>query len=100
MPCTVESVSLEPMFGNKFIAVGEDTWVRHFNIGEEIVQDFINAGSNVMDLGVSYRSSINMRKKDIQKRFDDKDVDGSHAPVMDSRCVVLLEIAKCVVGRV
>ncbi|GJY54013.1 hypothetical protein Tco_0445677, partial [Tanacetum coccineum] len=29
-------------------------------------------------------------------RFDDKDVDSSHAPVMDSRCVVLLEIAKCV----
>ncbi|GJT02506.1 hypothetical protein Tco_0823675 [Tanacetum coccineum] len=26
--------------------------------------------------------------------FDDKDVDRSHAPVMDSRCVVLLEIAK------
>ncbi|CAH1442563.1 unnamed protein product [Lactuca virosa] len=38
MPCTVESASLEPKFGNKFIAGGEDMWIRlfDFNTGEEI----------------------------------------------------------------
>ncbi|KVH98009.1 WD40 repeat-containing protein [Cynara cardunculus var. scolymus] len=38
MPCTVESASLEPNFGNKFIAGGEDMWIRlfDFNTGEEI----------------------------------------------------------------
>ncbi|PWA97653.1 WD40 repeat-containing protein [Artemisia annua] len=38
MPCTVESASLEPKFGNKFIAGGEDMWIRlfYFNTGEEI----------------------------------------------------------------
>lgn len=38
MPCTVESASLEPMFGNKFIAGGEDMWVHvfDFHTGEEI----------------------------------------------------------------
>ncbi|KAM1155307.1 hypothetical protein ACFX15_025619 [Malus domestica] len=38
MPCTVESASLEPKFGNKFIAGGEDMWVHvfDFHTGEEI----------------------------------------------------------------
>ncbi|GKV35624.1 hypothetical protein SLEP1_g43871 [Rubroshorea leprosula] len=38
MPCSVESASLEPKFGNKFIAGGEDMWVRvfEFHTGEEI----------------------------------------------------------------
>lgn len=31
MPCNVESASLEPKFGNKFIAGGEDMWVRVFD---------------------------------------------------------------------
>ncbi|KAL7597434.1 hypothetical protein Lser_V15G30193 [Lactuca serriola] len=40
MSCTVESASLEPKFGNKFIVVGEDMWIHlfDFNTGEEIVQ--------------------------------------------------------------
>lgn len=38
MPCTVESASLEPKYGNKFVAGGEDMWVRVFNFhtGDEI----------------------------------------------------------------
>ncbi|GMH04488.1 hypothetical protein Nepgr_006327 [Nepenthes gracilis] len=38
MPCTVESASLEPKYGNKFTAGGEDMWVRvfDFHTGEEI----------------------------------------------------------------
>ncbi|XP_024979383.1 serine-threonine kinase receptor-associated protein-like [Cynara cardunculus var. scolymus] len=38
MPCNMESASLEPKFGNKFIAGGEDMWVRlfDFSTGEEI----------------------------------------------------------------
>ncbi|KAL9257187.1 Serine-threonine kinase receptor-associated protein-like protein [Drosera capensis] len=38
MPCTIESASLEPKYGNKFIAGGEDMWVRvfDFHTGEEI----------------------------------------------------------------
>ncbi|KAL5185983.1 Serine-threonine kinase receptor-associated protein [Glycine soja] len=38
MPCTVESVSLEPKYGNKFVAGGEDMWVRvfDFHTGNEI----------------------------------------------------------------
>uniref|UniRef100_A0A7N0TBH3 Serine-threonine kinase receptor-associated protein n=1 Tax=Kalanchoe fedtschenkoi TaxID=63787 RepID=A0A7N0TBH3_KALFE len=38
MPCTVESASLEPKHGNKFIAGGEDMWVHifDFHTGEEI----------------------------------------------------------------
>ncbi|GAA0144028.1 translation initiation factor [Lithospermum erythrorhizon] len=38
MPCTVESVSLEPNYGCKFVAGGEDMWVRvfDFHTGEEI----------------------------------------------------------------
>lgn len=38
MPCNVESASLEPKFGNKFIAGGEDMWVHlfDFHTGEEI----------------------------------------------------------------
>lgn len=37
MPCTVESASLEPKYGNKFVAGGEDMWVRvfDFHTGEE-----------------------------------------------------------------
>ncbi|XP_054821409.1 uncharacterized protein LOC129320177 isoform X2 [Prosopis cineraria] len=31
MPCTVESASLEPKHGNKFVAGGEDMWVRVFD---------------------------------------------------------------------
>ncbi|KAG0495997.1 hypothetical protein HPP92_000611 [Vanilla planifolia] len=31
MPCTVESASLEPKFGNKLVAGGEDMWVRMFD---------------------------------------------------------------------
>lgn len=38
MPCTVESASLEPKFGNKFVAGGEDLWVHvfDFHTGNEI----------------------------------------------------------------
>ncbi|KAI3786037.1 hypothetical protein L1987_45164 [Smallanthus sonchifolius] len=38
MPCNVESASLEPKLGDKFIAGGEDMWIRlfDFNTGEEI----------------------------------------------------------------
>ncbi|XVF34735.1 hypothetical protein REPUB_Repub18cG0084800 [Reevesia pubescens] len=38
LPCTVESASLEPKYGNKFIAGGEDMWVRvfDFHTGDEI----------------------------------------------------------------
>ncbi|KAK9030720.1 hypothetical protein V6N11_032134 [Hibiscus sabdariffa] len=38
MPCSVESASLEPKNGNKFIAGGEDMWVRMFDFhtGEEL----------------------------------------------------------------
>ncbi|XP_071710458.1 uncharacterized protein [Rutidosis leptorrhynchoides] len=38
MPCNVESASLEPKYGDKFIAGGEDMWIRlfDFNTGEEI----------------------------------------------------------------
>ncbi|XP_074281032.1 uncharacterized protein LOC141605976 [Silene latifolia] len=37
MKCTVESASLEPKYGNKFVAGGEDMWVRvfDFHTGEE-----------------------------------------------------------------
>ncbi|KAK6127951.1 hypothetical protein DH2020_038301 [Rehmannia glutinosa] len=39
MPCVVESASLEPKFGNKFIAGGEDMWIRvfDFDTGKEVV---------------------------------------------------------------
>nr|CCW03293.1 similar to serine-threonine kinase receptor-associated protein-like [Lupinus angustifolius] len=38
MPCTMESASLEPKYGNKFVAGGEDMWVRvfDFHTGNEI----------------------------------------------------------------
>jgi serine-threonine kinase receptor-associated protein len=38
MPCNVESASLEPKFGNKFVAGGEDLWVHvfDFHTGNEI----------------------------------------------------------------
>ncbi|XP_068651676.1 uncharacterized protein [Aristolochia californica] len=38
MPCPVESASLEPKLGNKFVAGGEDMWIRlfDFHTGEEI----------------------------------------------------------------
>ncbi|KAK4361953.1 hypothetical protein RND71_017194 [Anisodus tanguticus] len=38
LPCKVESSSLEPKFGNRFIAGGEDMWVHvfDFHTGEEI----------------------------------------------------------------
>ncbi|PIN03276.1 Serine/threonine kinase receptor-associated protein [Handroanthus impetiginosus] len=38
MPCIVESASLEPKFGNKFIAGGEDMWIHvfDFHTGEEV----------------------------------------------------------------
>jgi hypothetical protein len=38
MPCNVESASLEPKSGSKFVAGGEDLWVHLFDFftGEEI----------------------------------------------------------------
>lgn len=38
MPCIVESASLEPTYGNKFVAGGEDMWVRvfDFHTGAEV----------------------------------------------------------------
>lgn len=38
MPCIVESASLEPKYGNKFIAGGEDMWVHvfDFHTGQEV----------------------------------------------------------------
>ena len=43
MPCNVESASLEPKLGDKFIAGGEDMWIRlfDFNTGEEIGTHFV-----------------------------------------------------------
>lgn len=45
MPCTVESASLEPKYGNKFVAGGEDMWVRvfDFHTGEEtgVISEFL-----------------------------------------------------------
>ena len=43
MPCNVESASLEPKLGDKFIAGGEDMWIRlfDFNTGEEIGTRFV-----------------------------------------------------------
>lgn len=42
MPCIVESASLEPKVGNKFVAGGEDMWIRlfDFHTGEEIGEFF------------------------------------------------------------
>ena len=31
MPCIIESASMEPKYGNKFIAGGEDMWVHMFD---------------------------------------------------------------------
>lgn len=45
MPCMVESASLEPKFGNKFVAGGEDMWLHlfDFHTGEQIgLLDLIN----------------------------------------------------------
>lgn len=38
MPCNIESASLEPKLGNKFVAGGEDMWIHvfDFNTGEQI----------------------------------------------------------------
>ena len=38
MPCNVESASLEPKYGMKFIAGGEDMWIHvfDFHTGDEI----------------------------------------------------------------
>lgn len=38
MPCIMESASLEPTYGNKFVAGGEDMWVHvfDFHTGAEI----------------------------------------------------------------
>ncbi|KAK4357736.1 hypothetical protein RND71_023346 [Anisodus tanguticus] len=38
MPCTVESASLEPKYGFKFVVGGEDMWIRvfDFHTGEEL----------------------------------------------------------------
>jgi serine-threonine kinase receptor-associated protein len=38
MPCTVESASLDPETGSKFVTGGEDLWVHVFDFftGEEI----------------------------------------------------------------
>lgn len=38
MPCTIESASLEPKYGAKFVAGGEDMWIHIFDFytGEEI----------------------------------------------------------------
>jgi serine-threonine kinase receptor-associated protein len=38
MPCTVESASLDPKTGSKFVTGGEDLWVHVFDFftGEEI----------------------------------------------------------------
>jgi serine-threonine kinase receptor-associated protein len=38
MPCNVESASLEPKLGNKFVAGGEDMWIHvfDFHTGEQI----------------------------------------------------------------
>ena len=42
MPCNVESASLEPKSGSKFVAGGEDLWVHVFDFftGEEIGKFF------------------------------------------------------------
>lgn len=43
MPCVIESASMEPKYGNKFIAGGEDMWVHvfDFHTGVEIGESFI-----------------------------------------------------------
>ncbi|KAK6263974.1 hypothetical protein SCA6_019408 [Theobroma cacao] len=54
MPCSVESASLEPKHGKKFIAGGEDMWVHvfDFHTGEEIVR--LQQGSPCMVLSTVY----------------------------------------------
>lgn len=46
MPCKVESASIEPKFGNKFIVGGEDMWVHLFDFfsGEEICKCLMMCG--------------------------------------------------------
>lgn len=48
MPCSVESASLEPKLGNKFIAGGEDMWVHiyDFHTGKEIGKCLLNLRSS------------------------------------------------------
>lgn len=43
MPCNVESASLEPKYGNKFVAGGEDMWIHifDFHTGEEIGKIYV-----------------------------------------------------------
>jgi serine-threonine kinase receptor-associated protein len=44
MPCVVESASLDPKYGDKFVSGGEDMWVRVFDFftGEEIGNFFVS----------------------------------------------------------
>ncbi|KAG8487332.1 hypothetical protein CXB51_020913 [Gossypium anomalum] len=56
MPCTVESASLEPIYGNKFIAGGEDMWVRVFDFqsGDEIgMFSYINLSTGLYFLVIT-----------------------------------------------
>lgn len=43
MPCIMESASLEPRLGNKFVAGGQDMWVHvfDFHTGAEIGEKFL-----------------------------------------------------------
>jgi len=52
MPCNVESASLEPKSGDKFIAGGEDMWIRlfDFNTGEEIGKHSTTFSFNIITL--------------------------------------------------
>lgn len=54
MPFSMESASLEPKLGNKFIAGGEDMWVHiyDFHTGKEIGKYLLNwrSSSNILPL--------------------------------------------------
>ena len=62
MSFTVESASLEPKSGNKFIAGGEDMWVHVFDFvtGEEISKSIC---FNILLSMLVFNSSVETRKK-------------------------------------
>ncbi|PPS01847.1 hypothetical protein GOBAR_AA18822 [Gossypium barbadense] len=78
MPCTVESASLEPKYGNKFVAGGEDMWVRvfDFHTGDEIGCLGSRQIFFVMSISLPYPISVvGVRLKYKQGSYGDDEVD-------------------------